>query len=389
VSLFEGYDPHFHILHAYDDIEAALRNIEVFSSDQGQGPRYTPPSGMVCDPPLHSLHRGLVQQAFTPGAIRAMTPRVEALTAELLDAVNGRETFDIHDDIAFPLPVVIISQMLGVPGEDIERFKQWSDASVEAMGAEDPTPWMGELEALQRYLLDQIRARRAMAAPPDDLISRMVGAKSDGQGLSDEAILGLVSQLLVGGNETTTSLITNVVWRLLEERSLWERVVVRNSARTRGRRSLAGGARRGREPALRSARSGAVPHDDARDGGPRRGDPQGGEGHAALRGRQSRSRGVRGSRSLPPRPPAAPAPFLRHRRTRLYRRGDGAAGGAHGPARARHPLCGSFADRPRRTDQAVLSMGSSAPAGPAKPGDLSESGPSRRGAHPGLANSLP
>jgi cytochrome P450 len=179
----------------------------------------------VCDPPLHSLHRGLVQQAFTPGAIRAMTPRVEALTAELLDAVNGRETFDIHDDIAFPLPVVIISQMLGVPGEDIERFKQWSDASVEAMGAEDPTPWMGELEALQRYLLDQIRARRAMAAPPDDLISRMVGAKSDGQGLSDEAILGLVSQLLVGGNETTTSLITNVVWRLLEERSLWERVV--------------------------------------------------------------------------------------------------------------------------------------------------------------------
>jgi cytochrome P450 len=78
VSLFEGYDPHFHILHAYDDIEAALRNIEVFSSDQGQGPRYTPPSGMVCDPPLHSLHRGLVQQAFTPGAIRAMTPRVEA-----------------------------------------------------------------------------------------------------------------------------------------------------------------------------------------------------------------------------------------------------------------------------------------------------------------------
>jgi cytochrome P450 len=225
VSLFEGYDPHFHILHAYDDIEAALRNIEVFSSDQGQGPRYTPPSGMVCDPPLHSLHRGLVQQAFTPGAIRAMTPRVEALTAELLDAVNGRETFDIHDDIAFPLPVVIISQMLGVPGEDIERFKQWSDASVEAMGAEDPTPWMGELEALQRYLLDQIRARRAMAAPPDDLISRMVGAKSDGQGLSDEAILGLVSQLLVGGNETTTSLITNVVWRLLEERSLWERVV--------------------------------------------------------------------------------------------------------------------------------------------------------------------
>ena len=63
-----------------------------------------------------------------------------------------------------------------------------------------------------------------MAAPPDDLITRMVVAESSGQRLTDEAILGLVSQLLVGGNETTTSLITNVVWRLLEVRSLWERV---------------------------------------------------------------------------------------------------------------------------------------------------------------------
>ena len=225
VCIFEGYDPHFHILSRYDDVEAALRDIEVFSSHQGQGPRHTPPSGMVCDPPLHTLRRGLVQQAFTPGAIRAMAPRVEALMVELLDAVSDRATFDMHDDVAFPLPVVIISEMLGVPSGDIERFKLWSDASVEAMGAEDPTPWAGELEALQRYLLEQIRARRAMAATPDDLITRLVVAASDGARLTDEAILGLVSQLLVGGNETTTSLITKVVWRLLEDRALWERVV--------------------------------------------------------------------------------------------------------------------------------------------------------------------
>ena len=225
VSLFEGYDPPFYILARYEDVEAALRNIEVFSSHQGQGPRYTPPSGMVCDPPLHTLHRGLVQQAFTPGAIRALAPSIEALTTELLDAVADREAFDIHDDFAFPLPVVIISRMLGVPSEDIQQFKHWSDASVEAMGAEDPTPWMAELGALQAYLLDQIRARRAATTPPDDLITRMVVAESDGVRLDDEAILGLVSQLLVGGNETTTSLITNVVWRLLEDPALWRRVV--------------------------------------------------------------------------------------------------------------------------------------------------------------------
>ena len=225
VSLFEGYDPRFYILSRYEDVEAALRNIEVFSSAHGQGPRYTPPSGMVCDPPMHTLHRGLVQQAFTPGAIRALTPRVEAQTAELLDAVADKPVFDLHDDVAFPLPVVIICEMLGVPSHDIHQFKLWSDASVEAMGAEDTTPWMGELEALGGYILEQIRARRADSAPPDDLITRMVVAESDGVRLDDLSIQGLVSQLLVGGNETTTSLITNVVWRLLEDRALWERVV--------------------------------------------------------------------------------------------------------------------------------------------------------------------
>jgi cytochrome P450 len=225
VSRFDGYDPAFYILSRYEDIEAALRNTEVFSSHQGQGPRYTPPSGMVCDPPMHTLNRGLVQQAFTPGAIRALAPRVESLTAELLDAVAGRDAFDIHDDFAFPLPVVIISEMLGAPSGDIHRFKRWSDASVEAMGAEDPTPWLAEMEALGDYILEQIRSRRASPAPPDDLISRMVLAESDGARLDDAAILGLANQLLVGGNETTTSLITNVVWRLLEDRQLWERVV--------------------------------------------------------------------------------------------------------------------------------------------------------------------
>ena len=224
-SLFEGYDPPFYILSRYADIEAALRDIEVFSSHQGQGPRYSPPSGLVCDPPLHTHHRGLVQQAFTPGSIRASAPRVEALAGELLDAVAERPGFDIHDDLAFPLPVVIICEMLGVPSADIQRFKRWSDASVEAMGAEDPSPWLAELEALGAYILDQIRARRADPAAPDDLITRMVTARIDGAGLEDEAILGLTNQLLVGGNETTTSLITNVAWRLLEDRALWRRVV--------------------------------------------------------------------------------------------------------------------------------------------------------------------
>ena len=67
VSLFEGYDPPFYILSRYEDVEAALRDIEVFSSARGQGPRHTPPSGMVCDPPMHTLHRGLCSRPSRRG----------------------------------------------------------------------------------------------------------------------------------------------------------------------------------------------------------------------------------------------------------------------------------------------------------------------------------
>lgn len=224
VHYFADYDPPFYTLTRHADLEAALRDIELFSSEFGQGPRFTPPGGMLSDPPQHTFFRRLVQQAFTPAAIRALGARIEALAEELLDAVEGRDHFDIHDDYGFPLPVVIIAELLGAPSEDIQQFKKWSDSSVEAMGASDPTPWLADLEAMGNYVLRQAQARREMASPPDDLITRLVQAESDGARLADDDIQSVIRQLLVGGNETTTSLITNVVWRLLERRELWERV---------------------------------------------------------------------------------------------------------------------------------------------------------------------
>ena len=79
--------------------------------------------------------------------------------------------------------------------------------------------------AMSAYIMEQVADRRAAKVPGDDLITRFVVAEQDGQSLDDEDILRVVTQLLVGGNETTTSLITNCVWRLLQDRSLWERVV--------------------------------------------------------------------------------------------------------------------------------------------------------------------
>jgi len=223
VHYFADFDPPFHTLSRHADVQWALRDIDTFSSEFGQGPRFTPPAGMLSNPPQHTFFRSLVQQAFSPRAIEAMRSRVEALAEELLDDCPAGE-WDLHDAFAFPLPVIVIAEMLGVPADDLHLFKHWSDASVAAMGAADPSAYAAELADLANYILARIRERRA-APGGGDLIDGLVRARQDGKGLADEEILSVVNQLLVGGNETTTSLITNAVWRLLERPALWQRVV--------------------------------------------------------------------------------------------------------------------------------------------------------------------
>jgi cytochrome P450 len=223
VCFVESFDPPFYVLSRYADVEAALRDITTFSSEFGQGPRFTPPAGLLSDPPQHTFFRNLVQQAFTPKAIEALRPRVSALANDLIRSRDNTTSWDLHDTFAFPLPVIVIAEMLGIPVADRYLFKHWSDAAVAAMGAEDPTMHQVPLREMAQYLLQQIADRRARRSH-DDLIARLVAARQDGVGLRDGEILGLVTQLLVGGNETTTSLITNAVWRLLEDPARYERL---------------------------------------------------------------------------------------------------------------------------------------------------------------------
>ena len=223
VHYFADFDPPFYTLSRHADVQQALRDIDTFSSEFGQGPRFTPPAGMLSNPPQHTFFRSLVQQAFSPRAIEAMRGRVEALADALLDECPAGE-WDLHEDFAFPLPVIVIAEMLGIPAADLHLFKRWSDAAVAAMGLADPSAYASELGDLASYLLAQIHERRA-APGNGDLIDGLVQAEQDGKGLADEEVLSVVNQLLVGGNETTTSLITNAVWRLLERPTLWRRLV--------------------------------------------------------------------------------------------------------------------------------------------------------------------
>ena len=223
----DAFDPPFYTLSRYADVEMALRDPETFSSEYGQGPRFTEPQGMMCDPPQHTIMRRFLQPAFTPRALDVLRTRVLALTDELIDRIlEGDGEFDLHDDFAFPLPVVVIAGMMGVPEEDLPQFKAWSDNQVAAMGAEDPKPYLEEAAAFSRYMQAHLTARREalrLGRPtPDDLLGLIADARRpNGELISEANALSMLTQLLVGGNETTTSLITNLVWRLLENRSLW------------------------------------------------------------------------------------------------------------------------------------------------------------------------
>ncbi|MEU0005144.1 cytochrome P450 [Streptomyces sp. NPDC006314] len=171
------------------------------------------------DPPEHRKLRTLVSQAFTPRVVQELGPRIEAVSARLLDAVADRERFDLVDALAYPLPIIVIAELLGIPAEEHRLFQEW--ASVLFGGDQlGEAPDMADLErALQAiaptvremngYMLDHIRHRRAH--PGDDLTSRLIAAEVDGVRLADQEMVGFVALLLVAGHITTTALLGNAV----------------------------------------------------------------------------------------------------------------------------------------------------------------------------------
>jgi cytochrome P450 len=230
--MFREHEPHFTTLTRHEDVLAALKNVDVFSSKWGQGPQRKPAIALFNDPPGHTRFRRLVNTSFTPRAAMALEPMITALVDELVDGMlaNPDRSADLHDALAMPLPVIVIARMLGVPEEMRETFKEWSDSQLQGMNGNDPEREARARRAMSEYLLDQAEKRRAIIRDggqlPNDIISEMVEASmAESEPISDAEMLSLLVQILVGGNETTTSLITNLMWRLLGQRELWEAVV--------------------------------------------------------------------------------------------------------------------------------------------------------------------
>ncbi|WIV57075.1 cytochrome P450 family protein [Amycolatopsis nalaikhensis] len=164
------------------------------------------------DPPDHTRLRKLVNKAFTARTVARLRPRVEEITAELLDGLAGRERADLLASFAAPLPITVICELLGVRAADRTEFSEWSKT---LLSSSTPEAMQAAAQNMFAYLTDLIAQKRT--EPAEDLLSDLVHASDDGDSLSEAELVSMAFLLLVAGHETTVNLIANGVLALLRE----------------------------------------------------------------------------------------------------------------------------------------------------------------------------
>jgi len=182
------------------------------------------------DPPDHERLRRLVNKAFTARRVERLRPRITAITAELLDDMSTREQVDLLASFAFPLPITVICELLGVPVADRDDFRTWSATIVSDTAT--PEVFQAHATAMIRYFIALMAAKRH--EPADDLLSALIAARDEGDRLSENELVSMAFLLLVAGHETTVNLIGNGVLALLLNPA--------ELARLRAEPSLIGGA---------------------------------------------------------------------------------------------------------------------------------------------------
>lgn len=204
--------PGFWALTRHEDVVAVSRDPATFCSSRGillsdiERPVMPRQSIIYIDPPEHAQYRKLVQPAFTPGRLRALEQHVAALVSELIDGIAVDRPIDFVETFSAPLPLLVIADMLGVPGADRAQFKRWSDAIIEA-GTQPSEENMAQSVELLDYFGGVIAERRER--PGDDLISVLVHSEIDGERLAEFDLLMFCLTLLVAGNDTTRNLLSH------------------------------------------------------------------------------------------------------------------------------------------------------------------------------------
>jgi hypothetical protein len=215
-------------VYGYPEALEVLNDHGTFSSDTARlfpvpvdGPLVEGDMGQL-DPPEHRKLRTLVSHAFTPKIVADLEPRITRLTHELLDAVGDPGEVELMTELAYPLPVIVIAELLGVPTSDRPLFQRWMDTMSESMT--DAQPSLAEDDVAQvrafqvtmeqmRQLLDYLREHAAerRRRPRQDLLSQLVQAQADGARLTDDQVVNFAKMLLIAGYLTTTMLLGNTV----------------------------------------------------------------------------------------------------------------------------------------------------------------------------------
>jgi cytochrome P450 len=225
----------------YEDVVGVLRDYERFSSDRMASLilelqpedrdrlslliNYFSKWLVFTDPPYHTRVRMLINKAFTPTTVERLRPRIRQLIDQLLSAVAAKRHMEFIKEFAFQLPVIVISEYMGVPPEDREMVKEWSDETSRVFFIRADEPDRRErsqrgLQHLLEYFEPLVHERRLH--PRDDLIYALVQAEERGDLLSHEEVLATCTVLIFAGHETTTNLLANGVVALMEHRQQWD-----------------------------------------------------------------------------------------------------------------------------------------------------------------------
>ncbi|MCI0397465.1 MAG: cytochrome P450 [Chloroflexi bacterium] len=233
----------FWVLTRYVDVASALHNGRLSKAQGIQGAFRRLPAAeqeqarplydlfarqiLYADPPYHTRLRGLVNKAFTPRAVEQMRPHVQQVVDSLLDVVEAQGEMDAIGDLALPLPVTVILEMLGMPVDMRAQFKQWSADVAATIGIVRRSPDLMEraLDSLAQ-VTDCIAdlSEQARRNPGDDLMSALVAVVEEGERLTQEELVANVLLLLVAGHETTINLIGNGLLSLLQHPKQMEKL---------------------------------------------------------------------------------------------------------------------------------------------------------------------
>ena len=221
----------FWVLTRYDDVVTSLRDprygrdgfaplIEAtYGPETAEG--NLPRSMLMRDPPDHTRLRALVNKAFTPRVIEGMRAHIQAIVDRLLDKVQGARSMDVIDDLAYPLPVTVICEMLGVPLDDQNAIRGWSSdiaRSLDAIGLMADPDIVARGVAARRNLTEYFRRLlpERRQHPKADLLSLLIGVEEQGDRLNEGELLAMCLLLFIAGHETTVNLIGNGTLALLE-----------------------------------------------------------------------------------------------------------------------------------------------------------------------------